>query len=121
MQLKVSYSEALDHFLRPVRFLKMAELDVAKFPAGNWIAHQLRLVNDDSKKLFPSTAGSKRSYRKYDSLYMVDFEDFPDGALTTRMMDKLNVGICCGGVKSHFGLYTSRYRGYVYFDLIILY
>ncbi|XP_071096271.1 uncharacterized protein [Haliotis cracherodii] len=69
----------------------MAELDVATFPAGNWIAHQLRLVNDDSKKLFPSTAGSKRSYRKYDSLYMVDFEDFPDGALTTRMMDKLNL------------------------------
>ncbi|XP_046570564.1 uncharacterized protein LOC124278833 [Haliotis rubra] len=69
----------------------MAELDVDKFPAGNWIAHHLRLVNDDSKKLFPSTAGSKRSYRKYDSLYMVDFEDFPDGALTTRMMDKLNL------------------------------
>lgn len=50
----------------------------ANVPAGNWIANQIRIVNDDSRNVFPQSAGSKRSYEKYTSIYQLDFAKAPN-------------------------------------------
>jgi hypothetical protein len=42
-------------------------------PPGNYVAKQLRFVNEDSTNLFPTSAGSQRSYDKYASMTMQDF------------------------------------------------
>lgn len=42
-------------------------------PPGNYVAKQLRFVNEDSTNLFPKSAGSRRSYDKYASVTMQDF------------------------------------------------
>jgi len=50
-------------------------------PKGNWIARNLRLVNEDSKQLFPSSACASRGSKKdkFSTLYKVDFKDYPEG------------------------------------------
>ena len=69
----------------------MTDVDVDVNVPGNWMARQLRLINDDSAELFPRTAGSVRSRSKFNSLYMVDYPDPPDGAVFQRIHDKKEV------------------------------
>ncbi|XP_033732535.1 uncharacterized protein LOC117321988 isoform X2 [Pecten maximus] len=42
-------------------------------PPGNWLAHQIRLLQDNSAHLLPQSAGSKRSWDKYNSTTHKDF------------------------------------------------
>ncbi|RUS73640.1 hypothetical protein EGW08_018595 [Elysia chlorotica] len=56
-------------------------------PAGNWIARNLRLANEDSKELFPqSRRGPSRD--KYHSLYKVDFHDYPTDCFIEGLKEK---------------------------------
>ncbi|GFN92942.1 hypothetical protein PoB_001944800 [Plakobranchus ocellatus] len=56
-------------------------------PAGNWIARNLRLANEDSKELFPqSRRGISRD--KYHSLYKVDFHDYPTDCFIEGLKEK---------------------------------
>nr|XP_034301221.1 uncharacterized protein LOC105324877 isoform X4 [Crassostrea gigas] len=42
-------------------------------PPGNWMARQLRMLNDNSEGLLPPSAGSKRSWDKYNTTTHKDF------------------------------------------------
>ncbi|KAJ8300901.1 hypothetical protein KUTeg_022420 [Tegillarca granosa] len=42
-------------------------------PAGNVVAHQIRIIHDNSDNLLPASAGSQRSYQKYPSVTHADF------------------------------------------------
>ncbi|XP_061163877.1 uncharacterized protein LOC133173017 isoform X1 [Saccostrea echinata] len=42
-------------------------------PAGNWMARQLRMLNDNSEGLLPPSAGSKRSWDKYNTVTHKDY------------------------------------------------
>lgn len=42
-------------------------------PPGNYVAKQLRCVYEDSTNIIPASAGSERSYDKYASVTMQDF------------------------------------------------
>ncbi|XP_041370010.1 uncharacterized protein LOC121383962 isoform X2 [Gigantopelta aegis] len=97
----------------------MAEVDV-NVP-GNWMARQLRLINDDSRELFPKTAGSVRSRSKFNSLYMVDYPDPPYGAIYQRIEDKKQLDfiqknretiadVLFGGTTREFGQMFEKWR-----------
>ncbi|KAK6195335.1 hypothetical protein SNE40_000789 [Patella caerulea] len=55
----------------------MADVDEDyKIPSGNWMARRLRLINGNSAELFPpKTVCSSRSYKKYDTIYKIEFKD----------------------------------------------
>lgn len=44
-----------------------------KQPPGNWLARQIRLLNEDSGNVFPKSAGSQRPYDKYGTVYKLDY------------------------------------------------
>ncbi|KAL5012462.1 hypothetical protein ScPMuIL_011013 [Solemya velum] len=44
-----------------------------KVPPGNWLARQIRLLNEDSGIVFPKSAGSQRPYDKYGTVYKIDY------------------------------------------------
>ncbi|ESP00275.1 hypothetical protein LOTGIDRAFT_238613 [Lottia gigantea] len=47
-----------------------------QLPPGNWMARKLRLINDESKTLFPpKTSNSRKSYYKYDTIYRKEFKE----------------------------------------------
>ncbi|XP_076436498.1 uncharacterized protein LOC143276008 [Babylonia areolata] len=56
-------------------------------PKGNWVARNLRLMNNDSKELFPKTPAEGKE-RKYDSLYTVDYHEFPADVFREGLMPK---------------------------------
>ena len=73
----------------PVRAFEIPE----KIPPGNWLAHQLRLINMKSEGLIPESARSKRSYDKYNTVTKIDFVP-QDGIQTEEQKMEQEVG--CG-------------------------
>ncbi|KAL8568226.1 hypothetical protein ACOMHN_027749 [Nucella lapillus] len=64
------------------------QLDVrGEAPKGNWMARNLRLMNDDSKDLFPKTPADVKE-RKFHSIYTVDYHDFPTEAFLEGLAPK---------------------------------
>jgi len=59
-------------------------------PKGNWIAHNLRLVNEDSRELFPKSQQGSRGGRrdKFHSLYKKDFYDYPTDNYVEGLKEK---------------------------------
>lgn len=47
-------------------------------PAGNRLAHFIRSIHWNSKGMLPSTAGSQRTYDKYNTVTRLSFQG-PDG------------------------------------------
>ena len=68
-------------------------------PKGNWVARNLRLVNDDSKELFPKTPADAKAAR-FRTMYKEDFHEFPTEVLLEGLATK--VSQCTGCL-----LYTS--------------
>ncbi|XP_048776883.1 uncharacterized protein LOC125681034 isoform X3 [Ostrea edulis] len=44
-----------------------------QIPPGNWMARQLRMLNDNSEGLLPPSAGSKRTWDKYNTVTHKDY------------------------------------------------
>lgn len=56
-------------------------------PAGNHLAHFIRSIHWNSKGMLPSTAGSQRSYDKYNTVTRLSFQgpdSFKHGQRETR-------------------------------------
>ena len=69
-------------------------------PKGNWVARNLRLVNDDSKELFPKTPADAKAAR-FRTMYKEDFHEFPTEVLLEGLATK--VSQCTGGEEGRAG------------------
>jgi len=59
-------------------------------PKGNWIARNLRMVNDDSRQLFPPSSHGSRAGRgdKFHTLYKKDYQDYPEADYLEGLREK---------------------------------
>lgn len=83
-------------------------------PVGNWLAHQIRLIQDDSKHVFPASAGSKRSWDKYNSTTHKDFcGPRPDWSQWSpdfnSMVSHLKFYLCCCDFLMIFVIFFKNY------------
>lgn len=67
----------------------MASFQPPKVPPGNWIARQLKRINDESHgKVIPQTAASQRSANKYSSVYDVQYSSMNEELLCQFLKQK---------------------------------
>ncbi|XP_064616934.1 uncharacterized protein LOC135480934 [Liolophura sinensis] len=67
----------------------MAASQPPKVPPGNWIARQLKRINDESHgKVIPQTAASQRSANKYNSVYDVHYSSMNEELLCQFLKQK---------------------------------
>lgn len=69
-----------------------AKLDVSYAPKGNWVARNLRLINDSSKELFPKTPAEAKAGR-FHTMYKEDFHEFPTEVLLEGLAAKVSGGL----------------------------
>lgn len=67
----------------------MANLQTrCEVPKGNFIARGLRLMNDNSKELFPATPASSKE-KKYMSMYTQDYHSLPVNVILEDLRRKV--------------------------------
>ena len=66
----------------------VVQMDGAGLPKGNFVARSLRLMNDNSKELFPRTPAEAKP-TKFHSMYKKDYTEYPTDVVLEGLAPKV--------------------------------